>query len=1062
MKNYLLIGLGGTGGKVLKAFRKTLYEEFRTIEPSEKTGIHIKSLYVDSSRADLKSSESWRTQGDIGADISLNEESRFAITTNNLAQRLQDPQHNPITHRYIGNPQLWNDIFSSMSINETAGGQMRRLGVALFEPRAVGFVEHVNKMSKALEEKSNKAEVSFHVFAGLAGGTGSGSFLHVIAQIRAIYKDALNYPIYLYLLLPEENSPWAKNGATSNYYANGYAGLEELNAYLLSTHDGEHRGTPLFSPIDLTGKTLRFENMTKGGETLLKDRLQGCFIISNINEQNRALPVSEIPELIAQLLYQRIFLIDGGVPDKNRALRDAISLENLNAPDEGKKSNQNIKLRSVRFQSFGMKRVVIPEEEIREHFSAQFASQATLQMLYNNWAENGVEYLSHTRKISFKEMVKKEENRQLWKLSSAQMKLEAGILEEEINAKRAWKSIAQDWEDVIVHLKKEAWEHPHESKLDVRLDVLQNAFQQRYEENFRGLGVENFYKTKKEDLNKADRHIAEVRDTLEKWMLTEWREGRLSANDLEVFLDDLLEDLNARLNMIPNISERLENGEIANKEKIIANRDIWGQTGVFGRVFLSKRENIFDAQAELLREVYERRTLRYAFSFADRFLSSLIAELRDKLKPDIVSFSHGLDDALKFFESRITQTARIEETSNNMQENLIKFYEPQRVRKFVRTLLQDKQEQESWAGQVRRKFLASVSENRRQNRGKEQYFSSLVTHGIKNGEIKRVLEDVSRQNSQIAHTKESGENSRFIGVNIIEKMAEEFSDDKRLEQYVLDLVRSAQTFMKYEANEFNGGKSPEAVMAVLLPQCPQKSQFRDKLAQLFINSQGDGVVANIIDTNLRNNEITLITFKYAFPLRYLQPIHQLKEKYDYRLANGSKERALLEIHLQEHIPALPSLLRPQTAQTKKEIMPLLQLATALNLFTRTQNPHSGKMERVLEVLDEYGIPVEHIYSDDLVNLFETPKQTTIVETSKMQNLLKNSNELEVEILQSAVESALNHEIYKLASNRQTLIEKIKAQIFAIKANRDNNIHDEIYKEFQSSTRTAIERVNTIF
>mgnify|MGYP005621279415 CR=1 FL=1 len=221
-------------------------------------------------------------------------------------------------------------------------------------------------------------------------------------------------------------------------------------------------------------------------------------------------------------------------------------------------------------------------------------------------------------------------------------------------------------------------------------------------------------------------------------------------------------------------------------------------------------------------------------------------------------------------------------------------------------------------------------------------------------------------------------------------------------------------------------------------------------------------MANIIDTNLRNNEITLITFKYAFPLRYLQPIHQLKEKYDYRLANGSKERALLEIHLQEHIPALPSLLRPQTAQARKEIMPLLQLATALNLFTRTQNPHSGKMERVLETLDEYGIPAEHIYSDDLVNLFETPKQTTIVETSKLQNLLKNSNELEVEILQSAVESALNHETYKLASNRQALIEKIKAQIFAIKENRDNNIYDEIYKEFQSSTRTAIERVNTIF
>ncbi|OQX02108.1 MAG: hypothetical protein BWK73_43795, partial [Thiothrix lacustris] len=355
MSNYLLIGLGGTGGKVLKAFRKTIYEEFRSLQPAEETGVHIKSLYVDSSRADLTGSESWRTQGDVGADISLDEESRFSITTNNLAQRLNDPEHNPITHRYIGNPAYWGDIFSSMNISETAGGQMRRLGVALFEPRAVSFVEHVTRMTKALEEKSNKAQVSFHVFAGLAGGTGSGSFLHVIAQLRALYREPQQYPIYLYLLLPEPNSPWARNGTATNYYANGYAALEELNAYLVSdSKEGFNKGGPLFAPIDLTGKTQRFENKARGGETLLKDRLQGCFLVSSINEQNRALPVQEIPELIAQLVYQRIFLIDRSMPDKHRALRDAISLENLATPDESKKSNPNVKLRSVRFQSFGM------------------------------------------------------------------------------------------------------------------------------------------------------------------------------------------------------------------------------------------------------------------------------------------------------------------------------------------------------------------------------------------------------------------------------------------------------------------------------------------------------------------------------------------------------------------------------------------------------------------------------------------------------------------------------------------------------------------------------------
>lgn len=1051
----MLIGLGGTGGKVLKEFRKTLYEEFHSIDPSKKTGKLIKSLYIDSSQADLKSSESWRTQGDIGADISLNEESRFSITTNNLAQRLKDPQNNQVTHRYIGNPALWSDIFSSMNISETAGGQMRRLGVALLEPKMVSFVDQITRMCKSLEQESKKAEVSFHIFAGLAGGTGSGSFLHIIAQLRALYRESSHYPIYLYLLLPEKNSPWASNGEKTNYYANGYAALSELNAYLIS----DSQGAPLFTPIDLTGKTTHFENQAKGGETLLKNRLQGCFLISNTNENNYTMNATEIPQLIAQLVYQRIFLIDEDISDKNRSLRDAISLENSNEPDESKKSNQNIKLRSVNFKSFGIKRVIIPEEEIKEHFSAQFASQAALQMLYNNWPENSTEFINQSRKVSFKEFVNQEENRKLWKISTEQIKLEAGILEEEINAKRAWKNISQDWGDIIGNLKKDAWEYPHDNAMDNRLDILQERFTERYEESFRGLGVEKFYNLKKEDLTKADRHIAEVRNTIEDWMLQEWKEGRLSARDLEVFLDDLLEDLKTRFDNIRPICDKLENSESSLKEKIIKNREIWGQIGFFGRTFMSKRENIFEAQSELLRELYERQTLSDAWHFAERFLSALIAELRDKLKEVIRSFHIGLDKALVFFDTRIQQTVKENET--DVSENIVKFYEPRKVRSFIRTLLQEKTEQESWAGKVRHSFIDAVRDKERENKSKERYFSSLVVNGIQNGEIKRVLENISRQNAENAHTKEAGEREKVIGVNIIEKMSEHFSDEKSLEKYVLDLVRSAQTFMKYDNNEFDGGSGPKAVMAILLPLCPQKADFRNRLEVLFKASQTNGVGVNIIDTHTRNNEVTLITFKYTFPLRFLEPVHDLKEKYDYRLSKGA-ERGLLEVHIEDHHPELPSLFRPQTGQAGKEILPLLQLATALKLFSRAQNPYTGKWERILEVLNIDGIPEAHIYFDDLIALLENTSQASILEPNTFQDLLNKTTEVELEILQDAVDKALSNELYRVASNRDTLQEAIREQISAVKANRKNNIHDEIYKVFLETTQTAINIVKSIY
>ena len=58
--NHILIGLGGTGGKTLREFRKELFQRHRTVVPS---GLRIEYLYLDSSESDLNESESWRVLG---------------------------------------------------------------------------------------------------------------------------------------------------------------------------------------------------------------------------------------------------------------------------------------------------------------------------------------------------------------------------------------------------------------------------------------------------------------------------------------------------------------------------------------------------------------------------------------------------------------------------------------------------------------------------------------------------------------------------------------------------------------------------------------------------------------------------------------------------------------------------------------------------------------------------------------------------------------------------------------------------------------------------------------
>jgi hypothetical protein len=49
--NNLILGLGGSGRKIIRSFRKAIYQEFRKENP---TGVNIGYLYIDSSEERIK------------------------------------------------------------------------------------------------------------------------------------------------------------------------------------------------------------------------------------------------------------------------------------------------------------------------------------------------------------------------------------------------------------------------------------------------------------------------------------------------------------------------------------------------------------------------------------------------------------------------------------------------------------------------------------------------------------------------------------------------------------------------------------------------------------------------------------------------------------------------------------------------------------------------------------------------------------------------------------------------------------------------------------------------
>src|SRR5215470_15691165 len=144
--NHLVIGLGGTGGKILRAFRKMIYQNFRSEDPDK---INVRYLYVDSSDEMMAHDDpSWKI---LGQSVQLKKTSQLRISGLNLASVLDNLGSYPGISPWIGSRETFRNILSSANAANIIGGQKRRLGRFLFACLATQFRKQVDALVKEME-----------------------------------------------------------------------------------------------------------------------------------------------------------------------------------------------------------------------------------------------------------------------------------------------------------------------------------------------------------------------------------------------------------------------------------------------------------------------------------------------------------------------------------------------------------------------------------------------------------------------------------------------------------------------------------------------------------------------------------------------------------------------------------------------------------------------------------------------------------------------------------------------------------------------------------------------
>jgi len=990
--NHLIVGLGGTGGKIIRALRKTIYQEFRKPDPDS---VNIGYLYVDSSEEMMAIDDaSWKI---LGTSVQLDKKSQLLIQDQNLGSRLDNINEFPGIKPWIGNPEQWRDILGSI-VGKTLGGQKRRLGRFLFACKAANYRTQIQSIVRDLQSSGN-SEVTFHVCCGLAGGTGSGSVVDALAQLRDLYPDAKRYRILLYALLPETYPH--PNWDTGNYHANGYAALLELNALSVGRYE----------PVDVTG--------VKSDRLKLSDPFNGCYVFTNENDNGLTVDVDkEIPGILADFLYQKMIAAgDVSWPVLGR-------MENAENGDGSaeKTPGANVPERSKRFLTFGIKRLAFPEEEIGEYLTYNFAKEAALQLRFNNWTDtNG--FADEPRNADYSELVRQRETAQNWAMSDDHLTLSVGILPEDAANKR-WKPINTEWQEVIPNFKSLVLEKKKESWLD----ELQKLCERRFDQDYRGMGVRNFYQSK---LRAKKEHVREIRRRVEQDLFTDWKNGVKSTFDLSRLMGALIDATDERLKGMDEKVVQSKNNEEEASKRVALNNQEFAHVSIVGDL-LHKRENLLNAQGEALFEQYAYRTRIEAWTFAKQLTSELISELTD-LKGEIDRATSTIADAIKKYNERIGERVSGNDDGGDLRAQLVRFYKPDLVRNVTRTMIKDENEQRTQTSRVRMALIARL--------GDHPNFS-LFNQRINVGDFLDILDKESAANAQIAHNNLiQNPKERLLGVSIIERLKERYSgNSQELRTYLTELVERAGNYVGFEQSEMDkdrsGAQTAVRQMTIILPKAPDQAEFTASLKNIFRGACTAPV--DFVESDVRVSEIALISLTNLFPLRFVRQLAFLRQKYDLRVGGPNGPRIRMELHGEGDGTQFPRLFIPQQSEINKETTPYLLLAKSLNLVQPAANPQTGAQEFVVVTKDENGFDTDPIY---LGKVF-----------SESVSKLDRRN---ADLIRDYVQKLLSSKENQLEAKRSEIQRAIVAEVDAIKAERGGNIQDEVYKQFLDGGRKAV-------
>ena len=965
-ENHILIGLGGTGGKVLKAIRKRIYQEFPNDDKRVK--LPIGYVYVDSTREMMIAGDpSFRV---MGKDASFTESEFVDIKSVDLGQILDNVSNFPGLKAIVKNGTSMKNTLGEVG---KAAGQKRRAGRILFAANCNKYLSALKNQHEKLKGITKKENVNIHIFTGLAGGTGSGAIIDVIAQTRAqeTYKNA---NIVVYAMVPELDIP--AGCQAGRYHQNGYAALRELSALNIGH----------FLPSDVI----------RGDEHISLDTTSnmqfGLMLYSNVNENGVTVDsFTELPQLLADTVYFRLFLENKhGATD---SFLRSYTLENINdfcvEYSEKSKGIDKERARTKAINTFGIKRIIYPEKRIMEHITYTVGERVLWQMQYNNYKDD-FGFVQETARKDYRELFLNDKNLREWLLDDNHLMLEEKIFESD----KYCSNIESFWNDIT-----NSYSYDDAKGVDPEpLRFLEGICSDTYKNAFRNKqGVELYYNDKSD--GKLLKEQAEyIIERIEKNLYTKWYEGNLS-------LEDLLNICDVVLTFIKDQREKVENDIAAIDEKIELNTAaVDGNNYDYNHLSLLQRATgkstrIYSDHQLILKDLYTLRTQRIAVMFKGVLLGKLRTAF-EEFSAEVSEFIGVLLKSMDAAEKRIADRNKNVKGIADLSNAIVEVSEDEKMKKFEQTLLLDKNQQETWAGKIRK----AITGNRTY-----AHFNELAA-STSEDTIFDIFDIELSPEIRVKHDQDC-KNDRILGLNILQQLQKIIQTETDIRNFATSVIEQSGTFLKLDDSELskallnnpNPVTQPESInrKAILITMPTDEGNdslkaFAQKLKENLLGAFGNssaGCTLQFDTSSERKNEITIVSIKYCFPMRAIAWLPSFERGYNDMINNKNEieaKEARIILHSEGDGSELPGLMGEEKI-SPKDFIPYFFIAAANDILGIRENEREEKGWCII-TKDEWDSEIITLLSTHFTELLTSEYLTEeLLDTikEKSDDILKN-------------------------------------------------------------------------